>query len=194
MISIGQTRHVIPDWTISNRTSDQTGQAQPQTRLPSSDWTFLFQAEHFSRHAATDQTTSDRTASDQISKLRPEGFTPDIPAPTWQSGWTWKSRANALPLTKHSSSESHGLRPNIKTQTGHASSDLTSQLRLVSFGQDLQVQGERPQPQTRHPRSGRIPTQIQRPRTGHPCSDRTVTASGQTYKFTPDMRAQPGQP
>ena len=101
-----------------------------------------------------------------------------------------------LPLTKHTSSESHGLRPNIKTQTGHASSDLTSQLRLVSFGQDLQVQGERPQSQTRCPRSGRIPTQIQRPRTGHPCSDRTVTASGQTCKFTmsPDMRAQPGQP
>ena len=134
------------------------------------------------------QTTSDRTASDQISKLS----TPKIPLRTWRSGWTWKSRANALPLTKHSSSESHGLRPNIKTQTGHASSDLTSQLRLVSFGQDLQVQCERPQSQTRHPRSSRIPTQIQRPRTGHPCSNRTVTASGQTYKLTPDMRLQPG--
>ena len=69
---------------------------------------------------------------------------------------------------------------------------MTSQLILDGVRKDLQVQGGKQQSQTRHPRSGRIPTQSLR--TGHPSSDQTVTASGQTYEFTPDMRAQPGQP
>ena len=175
-----RTYHFRPD-QLRPDIPAQTSEAQLQTRHPRSDrhvnsaWAFqqakLRQQQPQTRHPRSGrtptQTEKPRTrhpSPDQAFKLRPDmhSLRLDIQnKPDSCRSQACKPRLllTRKPLTRHSSSDSHALRPDIKTQAGHASSDqtawdLTSQLRLGSFRRDFRVQARKPQSQTRHPRPG----------------------------------------